>query len=91
MGSTILTLFKELNGYKYIIAISVAVVGSWYDIKGEIKELRHDAEAIKQTATSRVEHQKEKDKAQEEAILRIHDEILAEIRILRNEMTIKHK
>lgn len=91
MGSTILTLFKELNGYKYIIAISVAVVGSWYDIKGELHELRTTASTLKEVAAIRSMSQVERDVQQEVALEKLHDELLSEIRLLRQEMSSKHK
>lgn len=91
MGSTILTLLKELNGYKYIIAISIAVVGSWYDIKGELHELRTTASTLKEVVALRAFSQVERDTAQEAAVLRLHDDLLAEIRLLRQEMASKHK
>ncbi len=86
MGSTLLSLLKELNGYKYVLAIAVAVFGSWYDIKGEVAELRHGATAIKDINQSRHESQLARDRAQEEAIKSLHDDLIAEIRLIRQEL-----
>lgn len=70
-----LSFLKELNGYKYIITIAFAVVGSWYDIKGDISQLTMTQQTLKET-----------DSKQERAIERLHDDLLQEIRLLRQEI-----
>lgn len=82
----IFDFLKELNGYKYVITIAIAVVGSWYDIKGEISELKSSAAAIKETATDRFESQRRRDEVQERTIEKLHDEVLFEIRLMRQDI-----
>ena len=82
----ILDFLKELNGYKYIVTIAVAVVGSWYDIKGEIHELKSSAITIKDTATLRNELQQQRDNNQERTIEKLHDELLTEMRLMRQDI-----
>lgn len=86
LPSTLLNLLKELNGYKYLITAALAILGSWYDIKGDIAELRSNASTLKEVTNERTQAQLVRDIAQEKAIEQLHDDLIHEIRLLRQEL-----
>lgn len=87
----LLDLFKNLNGYKYILGVGLAVLSSWYDLRSDLRDLRLIGDSRASAVEQYKNYQMERDAEQSRQIIALTLDVKEELRLLRQELNGRRK